>query len=184
MHRLFVALRPPREIREICLEAMAGGPSRWAWQVDEQLHITLRYIGEVDRRTAEEIAQLLENFYAPAPFVRLAGVGIFDHGPRSALFARLTPKEPLESLHRKIDRLLVQLGLEPESRAYLPHITLARRRSGADDPQGWLEQQAGLSSPKVEITHITLFESLLGKQGASYQPVARYPLDLATRNPI
>lgn len=184
MHRLFVALRPPREIREICLDAMVGGPAGWAWQDDEQLHITLRYIGEVDRRQAEEIAQAFEHFHAPAPVIELGGVGIFDHGARSALFARVVPKEPLEALHRKIDRLLVQLGLEPERRAYLPHITLARRRRSAEDPQGWLERQAGLSSPVAEIAHITLYESLLGKHGATYEPVARYALDLAAGNPI
>lgn len=184
MHRLFVALRPPIEIREICLAAMAGGPGGWAWQDDEQLHITLRYIGEVDRRKAEEIAQSLDNFHSSAALIQLAGTGIFDHGARSALFARVAPKEPLEALHRKIDRLLVQLGLEPERRAYLPHITLARRRSGAEDPQGWLERQAGLSSPEAAVAHITLYESLLGKHGAAYEPVARYPLDLAARNPI
>lgn len=184
MHRLFVALRPPLAMRETCLAAMANGPAGWAWQDDEQLHITLRYIGEVDRRKAEEIAQALDSFHAPAPAIHLAGVGIFDHGARSALFARVIPKEPLEALHRKIDRVLVQLGLEPERRAYLPHITLARRRSGAEDPQGWLERQAGLSSPIAEIAHITLYESHLGKHGASYEPVARYPLDLPARNPI
>lgn len=184
MHRLFVALRPPREIREICLSAMTGGPAGWAWQDDEQLHITLRFIGQVDRLKAEEIAQSLEDFHAPTPQVRIDGVGIFDHGARSALFARVVPKEPLNALHRKIDRQLVQLGWEPERRAFLPHITLARRRSGAEDPQGWLERQAGLASPDAEIAHVTLYESVLGKHGATYEPAARYPLDLAARNPI
>lgn len=163
---------------------MAEGPAGWAWQDDEQLHITLRYIGEVDRTKAEEIAQSLESFHAPAPEVRIAGVGIFDHGARSALFARIVPKEPLDALHRKIDRLLVQLGLEPERRAYLPHITLARRKSASEDPQGWLERKAGLTSPEAEIAYVSLYESHLGKHGATYEVIARYPLDLTARNPI
>ena len=84
---------------------------------------------------------------APPVDLALTGVGWFDQGPRGALFARCGPVEPLAALHRKIDRALVRAGLEPERRAYLPHITLARRRSGAVDPAGWLERRAGLASP-------------------------------------
>lgn len=163
---------------------MADGPVGWAWQDDEQLHITLRYIGEVDGRAANDIADALGQIHAPVAAIRLSGVGIFDHGARSALFARVAPREPLEALHRKLDRVMVNQGLEPERRAYLPHITLARRRSGSENPQAWLEREAGLSSPDAEIAHITLYESLLGKHGATYEPVARYPLDLTARNPI
>ena len=53
MHRLFVALRPPQEIRHRCLAAMAGGPTGWAWQDEAQLHVTLRFIGEVERPLIE-----------------------------------------------------------------------------------------------------------------------------------
>jgi 2'-5' RNA ligase len=184
MHRLFVALRPPPDFRKMCLSAMTRGPGGWAWQDDEQLHITLRFIGEVEVRMAEDIAQALQTLRAPAPQVQLSGVGIFDHGARSALFARVTRREPLEALHRKVDRLLVQCGLEPERRAYLPHITLARRRSRSDDPQRWLEEHADLTSSSQHVGHVTLYESILGKHGATYEPIARYPLDSAAGNPI
>jgi len=177
MHRLFIALRPPREIRAICLSSMAEGPAGWAWQDDEQLHITLRYIGEVNRTKAEEIAQSLESFHAPAPKVRIAGVGIFDHGARSALFARIVPKEPLDALHRKIDRRLVQLGLEPDRRPFLPHITLARRRRTAEDPAAWLERHAALASDPIPVSHLTLFESHIGQHGAVYEPILRVSLN-------
>ena len=60
MHRLFVALRPPPAIRRACLDAMEDGPPGWAWQDDEQLHLTLRYIGEVDRHRAEDVADALD----------------------------------------------------------------------------------------------------------------------------
>lgn len=176
MHRLFVALRPPPPIRDLCLDAMDSGPVGWAWQDEEQLHVTLRFIGEVERTQAEDIATALTALHAPTVTMRLAGVGHFDHGPRGALFARVGPRPPLEALHDKVDRLLVRIGLQPEGRAYLPHITLARGRRGAEPPQAWLERQAGLSSPDAEIAHVTLFESRLGRAGASYEPVARFPL--------
>ncbi len=158
MHRLFVALRPPPGLRRACLAAMEDGPPGWAWQDEEQLHVTLRYIGEVDRPVAEDVAAALGSIHAPAVDVALSGVGWFDHGPRGALFARVAPVEPLAALHTKIDRALVRTGLQPERRAFLPHITLARRRRSAVDPA------------------MILYESHVGRNGSAYEAVASFPL--------
>ena len=176
MHRLFVALRLPADLRTACLAAMDDGPPGWAWQEEEQLHLTLRYIGEVDRPVAEDIATALGSLSAPAVNVALAGVGWFDQGVRGALFARVAPREPLAMLHAKLDRLLMRIGLPAEGRAFLPHITLARRRPGAVDPSGWIERRAALASPGSAIDHVTLFESELGRAGPTYSAIARYPL--------
>jgi len=176
MHRLFVALRPPPAMRQACLAAMEDGPPGWAWQEEEQLHLTMRYIGDVDRPVAEDVAAALGSIHAPAFEFELSGVGWFDHGPRGALFARVAPVEPLAALHTKLDRALVRAGLEPEGRAFLPHITLARRRSSAVDPAGWLERNAGLASSAEHIASMILFESHLGRHGSSYEAIASYPL--------
>lgn len=184
MHRLFVAIRPPLALRSACHEVMADGPPGWRWQDDEQLHITVRFIGAVERPMAEDIALALGQLRAPAPDVALDGVGWFDQGKHGMLFARIAPRDPLAALHRKVDRMLVGLGLAPEGRSYLPHLTLARRRSGAVDPARWLERHAGLASPPVLIEHLTLFESHLGRDGASYEPIARTALDRGARPPI
>ena len=55
MHRVFVGLSLPARLREACLAAMDDGPRGWAWQAPEQLHLTLRFIGEVDRHRAVDI---------------------------------------------------------------------------------------------------------------------------------
>ena len=176
MHRLFVALRPPPALRQVCLAAMVDGPPGWAWQEDEQLHLTLRYIGEVDRPVAEDVAEALGSIHAAPVMLGLSGVGWFDQRPRGALFARCAPAEPFAALHKKIDRMLVRIGLDPERRAYLPHITLARRRPGAVDPGGWLERNAGLASSGAAVTSLILYESRHGRHGPSYEAIARYPL--------
>ena len=176
MHRLFVALRPPAPLRRQCLAAMEDGPPGWAWQDEEQLHVTLRYIGEVDRPQAEDVDAALTSIHAPAAEIALSGVGWFDHGPRGALFARVAPVEPLAALHTKLDRALVRAGLEPERRAFLPHITLARRRSGAVDPAGWLERRAALASPAERVAAMILYQSHLGRHGSAYEAIASYPL--------
>ena len=176
MHRLFIAIRPPALVRQLCLAAMEDGPPGWAWQDDEQLHLTLRYIGAVERPQAEDVASALGAVHAAPIELALTGVGWFDQGPRGALFARCGPPAPLAALHKKLDRALVRVGLEPERRAYLPHITLARRRSAAVDPASWLERNAGLTSPAERAAAMILFQSHLSRSGSSYEAIATYPL--------
>ena len=176
MHRLFVAIRPPPAMRQACLAAMEDGPPGWAWQDAEQLHLTLRYIGDVDRPVAEDVAAALGSIQAPTIDLALAGVGWFDHGPRGALFACVAPVDPLAALHSKLDRALIRAGLKPEGRAFLPHITLARRRSSAVDPAGWLERNAGLASAPETVASMILFESHLSRHGPHYETVASYSL--------
>lgn len=176
MHRLFVALRPPPAIREQ-LSATMEGLVDARWQDDEQLHLTLRYIGEVDGRVAEDVAAALGAVHAPAPEVRLAGVGRFgSRGKVNALWAGLSPNDALAALHRKVDQALVRAGLEPERRAYLPHITLARLAMREEAVAGWLGVHAGLSSAPFTLEHLVLYESHLGRAGARYEPVTRYRL--------
>ena len=176
MHRLFLALKPPPALIDACFDAMEDGPPGWAWQDEEQLHVTMRFIGEVDRRQANDIADALLSLRSPSVELAIDGVGWFDHGPRGALFARVGPKPPLEALHRKLDRLLVQLGHAPERRAFLPHITLARRRRCADAPDIWLAAQSGLHTTPARVDALTLYESRLGRAGAHYEPVQQVSL--------
>jgi 2'-5' RNA ligase len=180
MHRLFVALRPPPDIRRH-LAAVMGGVPQARWQEDEQLHLTIRYIGEVDRPMAEDVALAMGQVHAALAPVAIAGVGAFDKKGRvDALWAGVTPHDDLARLHKKVDQALVRLGLPPEGRAYLPHITLARMpRSAGSGPaiDRWLADHAALSSPAFAFGHLILYESHLTGEGARYEPAARWPLD-------
>lgn len=175
MHRLFVAIRPPREIRDRLLAVM-GGVQNARWQSDDQLHLTLRFIGEVDRHQAEDIAAVLGSVREQLFQVALSGVGTFRNRGKGALWAGVTPHDALKHLHRKLDQALSRAGVEPETRAYHPHLTIARlgRNSGPVEP--FLEQWAGLSSPPSTVDEIRLYESRLGSEGASYTVAERYPL--------
>jgi 2'-5' RNA ligase len=179
MHRLFVALRPPPAIRAR-LRALMGGIRAARWQDDEQLHVTLRFIGEVDRPLAEDIAAALGSVHAEPVTAEIAGVGRFDkRGRTDTVWAGIAPTEPLATLHAKVDRALVRLGLEPERRAYLPHVTLARTpRAGVNEHEieRFLVDHASLATEPFTFTHVTLFESRLGRDGARYTPVGRWPL--------
>lgn len=176
-HRLFVALRPPRAIRHL-LRAAMHGISAARWQDDDQLHLTLRFIGEVDHHRAEDIAAALGALHAPAISARIAGVGLFDRkGHPHTVWAGVEPLAPLAGLHRKVDQLLARAGVAAETRAFVPHITLARLNRTAGPVAPFLAQSGGLVSPSFDFTHVILYESELAHGGARYHPVARYPLD-------
>jgi 2'-5' RNA ligase len=176
MHRLFVGLRPPSPIRTRLLALMGGIPSA-RWQRDDQLHITLRFIGEVDRHAAEHIALALGQVRFPPLDIALSGVGQFDsRGRPNAVWAGVTPHDALAALHRKIDQAIVRTGQLPEQRAYLPHITLARMNAASGAADAFLKAQAALASPPFMLDQFMLFESSLGGEGASYEIADRYPL--------
>lgn len=181
MHRLFVALRPPIAVRDVLRTTMAGVPGA-RWQDDGQLHVTLRFIGEVDGTQAEEVALALAGMAGTAVEARLAGVGGFERdGGYDTLWAGLAPHAPLAALHAKVDRALVSAGVAPDRRAYLPHATVARlaRRDGRHPAvREWLFAHATLASAPFRFDRYGLYESKLGRGGAHYREVAAWPLSL------
>lgn len=177
MHRLFVALRPPRAMRGGLLD-LAGGIAGARWQDDDQLHLTLRFIGEVDARLADDIVAALARVRHPRVALALAGLGRFDRRGRiDSLWAGVAPHAGVAALHSKLDAVLVRSGLAPDGRAYLPHITIARFGRAGGSADAFLAAHAGLAGEPAEFTHFCLYESRLGRDGARYTIVERYPLD-------
>lgn len=175
-HRLFVALRPPRAIRMQLIDAMHG-ISGARWQDDDQLHLTLRFIGEVDRHRAEDVAAALGSLHAEKVLARIAGVGTFDkRGAVHSVWAGVDPADELTALHRKVDALLARVGMAPDPRSFLPHITLARLNRMAGPVAPFIARASDLASPAFTFDHVILYESELGHGGSRYHPVARYPL--------
>ncbi len=93
------------------------------------------------------------------------------------VWAGVEPLAPLAALHRKVDQLLARVEVPAETRAFMPHITLARLNRAAGPVAPFLAQSSDLASPDFTFTHVTLYESELAHGGARYHPVARYPLD-------
>ncbi len=175
MHRLFVAIEPPLPVRDGLLAAM-GGISGARWQRDDQLHLTLRFIGEVDRHAAHDIAAALGQVRAASFELSLGSFGVFDRrGVPDALWCGVTPQDALHGLYSKIAQALVRVGIAPETRAFHPHITLARlgRRSG---PVEGFVTGSPLAGAAFRVDGFVLYESLLGQDGAFYRAVERYPL--------
>jgi RNA 2',3'-cyclic 3'-phosphodiesterase len=174
MHRLFVAIRPPEAICDLLVDAMDDGPEL-RWVGDEQLHLTLRFVGEVERPLANDLAAAL----APVRFqpfdLRINGVGRFDQKRGGALWAGVEPRAPVTALAAKVERACQLVGIAPERRAFHPHITLARwkgRSSRAAD--SFIESTRGLASEQFAVDRFILFESRLSRHGPHYEAVAEY----------
>ena len=177
MHRLFVAIRPPEEVRDLLIDAMDDSPAL-RWVGDEQLHLTLRFIGEVERPIANEIAGALSRLHSPRFDLRVKGVGKFEQRNGGALWAAVDPKHPVITLAAKVERAVQLIGLEPERRAFSPHITLARwNRRNAEAVDAFLRRNSDLHSEPFTVERFILFESKLSRHGPHYEEVAAFELD-------
>ena len=173
MHRLFVAFRPRPVICEGLLRLMEGVPGA-RWQSEDLLHVTLRYIGDVDQHRAEDVALAVQGLRFSPVELWLSGVGSFDHKDQSRpIWAGVAPATPLANLHKKVDHALVRSGLPPEGRAYIPHVTLARFGKEKADVAPWLNAHAEFRSDPFILDHLALFESHISRDGPRYEEVMR-----------
>ena len=176
MHRLFVAIRPPDRVRDALLDLM-GGISGARWQSDEQLHLTLRFVGEVDRHAAEDIHAALGAIHHPPFDLAMSGLGMFDRrGAPATVWAGVSPPEPVHALHKKVDQAIARVGIEPDRRAFHPHITLARLGRGAGRPDDFLARSGTVNGERFRVAAFSLYESRLTPDGAIHTELERYPL--------
>src|SRR5437870_878543 len=104
MHRLFVAIRPPEPVRDLLIDAMDDSAD-FRWQQDEQLHLTLRFVGDVERPVAEDLADALGGIRAERFDLRASGVGRFEQRNTGALWAGIEPKVQVAALAGKVERV-------------------------------------------------------------------------------
>lgn len=177
MHRLFVAIRPPEDIIDLLVDAMDDSPEL-RWVGDEQLHLTLRFIGEVERPMANDLAAAFGQIRFDRLELMVKGIGQFDQRNRGAIWAGVEPKAPVAALAAKVERVCQQAGLEPERRAFHPHITLARWKGRSSRAaEAFTERARGLSSRPFAVDRFILYESHLSRHGPYYEAMAEYPLD-------
>jgi RNA 2',3'-cyclic 3'-phosphodiesterase len=186
--RLFVAVeigetlarRAGKLNKELERRATAAATrAKVTWIPADRMHLTIRFIGEVDDGKAAMVREALENPLAVAPFsLTLCGAGTFPKStPRVVWLGVTEGREQLLRVEREITARLTPLGIPEEDRAYSPHLTLARVR----DPAGLKSTRLleGLTDRRIGTTHIetiTLFHSKLSPKGPTYTPVLRTPL--------
>src|SRR5436305_12787539 len=117
MIRLFVALDLPEDIRARLL-ALQGGVPGARWSTNEQLHLTLRFIGEVDGNVAHDVDDALAVIREPPFSLELSGVGEFGGKKPRALWAGVKTNDALLHLQRKIETARQRSGHPPEQLNY------------------------------------------------------------------
>ena len=181
MLRLFVALPLPALVRDGLAMIQTGVPKA-RWVDRDNLHVTLRFVGEVEEHTGQDVAAALDRVDAPGFDLRLTGVGHFgsDRKP-TVLWAGVERSEALSLLKEKVDAAVRQAGIPPEGGKFKPHVTLARLPPST--PAGrvgrWLENNGLFRSPPLAMTEFTLFASHLGSERAIHTPLRDYGLETA-----
>ncbi|MBW8707985.1 MAG: RNA 2',3'-cyclic phosphodiesterase [Alphaproteobacteria bacterium] len=174
--RLFVALPIPDQVAQGLL-LMQGGVPGARWQGREQLHLTLRFIGEVDGRDARALDDALSGIDAPGLDLQLHGVGQFGNKQPHALWAAARPNPMLDHLQRKVDNAIRKVGQPQDSHKFTPHVTLARlRHPDLDKVREWLVTHALATSPEFAVNAFSLYSSKLTSDGSIYRVEQDYPL--------
>lgn len=175
--RLFAALSLPDGI-VARINMMCSGIPGARWVEPENLHITLRFIGEVDEPTAEEINFNLSHIEAPAFDLELQGLNTFGQGHKAhSLWIGVSLTPELAHLQHKVDSAILRAGQPPEGRKFTPHVTLARlAKPEAGRLQSFIEGNNLFKAGPFTVGRFTLFESQTGKGGSVYTALEDYAL--------
>lgn len=178
MHRLFVAIDFPEEIIKELTSLCFGVPGA-KWVPEEQLHLTLRFIGEVDGGLFKDIREDLKDVKVNPFSMRFKGLGHFP--PKKAprvLWAGIETNDSLVQLRNRANSVLVALGLEPEHRKYSPHVTIARlKNTPITKVTNFLALNGLFSTNSFEISKFHLYSSVLTSKGAIHNIEASYNLN-------
>ena len=176
MPRLFVAIDLPERIRgdvSSLYEAIHGA----SWTPEDNLHLTLRFIGEADGDAIQRIDSALRSVEFKPFTMRLKSTGFFPpRGQPKILWCGVARNEELLSLQKQTERALTsKASLPPQDRKFSPHITIARLK---DSPEQKLAQflttNALFETENLTVSKITLYSSLLKRDGAVYTKEAEY----------
>lgn len=177
MPRLFTGLEIPRDIA-FALSLKRGGLPGARWIDPDNYHITLRYIGDVDERVADEVSDALDRYCGSEQFdVTLDHLGAFGGNKPRSLYAGVANNLALARLQASQERLLQRIGLAPEGRKFTPHVTLARLRDTQPHEAALHIAQSGQFVPmRFPVGRFVLFSSRDSLGGGPYLVEQSYPL--------
>jgi len=174
--RLFTAIEIPEAVR-LRLSLLRAPITGAKWVRPEDMHITLRFAGDIDGRTADDLADLLEQADV-APFtVSIAGAGAFGGRDPRTLWAGVEAGPELEALYRANERAARAVGLEPNPRDFRPHVTLARMRGARHaEVARFLAETGDLRLEPFVVTRFVLLSARPGSGGPPYVVEQTYQL--------
>ena len=177
MPRLFTGVEIPSDVGQ-ALGMLRGGLPGARWVDPENYHLTLRFIGDVDDLVAHEVASLLGRVKRDAFELHLEGLTSFGGRKPRAVVASVAQEQALLDVQAEHERLMQRIGLEPEGRKYMPHVTLARLRDASSRAVAeYLAARGYFRTAAFRVSRFVLFSSRASVGGGPYVVEATYPLD-------
>ena len=176
MPRLFIAIDLPDDVTAQVARLCAGLPGI-RWLDADQLHLTLRFVGEVAHDVFVDIGQGLAEVSARPFELRLKGLGMFPpRGAPHTLWVGVSEPEGLTQLKRRVDRVVEDAGVESERRKFQPHVTIGRLREPPPEPRlgSWLAGRSLFTSSPFLVSGFTLYSSHLRADGPLHTREAVY----------
>ncbi len=176
MPRLFTGLEVPPDIA-LLLSLHRGGLSGARWIEPSDYHITLRFIGDVDRSTARDAFDFLADIQRGPVTVTLDEIASFGGDKPHSIFARVLPSAALAELQGEHERLMRRIGLPAETRKFVPHVTLGRLKGASPlAVADYLSTRALLRPLQFTASRFVLYSSRASTGGGPYIVEAAYPL--------
>lgn len=169
MPRLFTGIEIPAEQREEIARLKIPLPGGGRWTEPDDLHLTLRFVGDIEKPQAEEFADRLESIDLDAFELRLSGLGVFGGNEPRSIWAGVGESAALDALQRANDRAARSAGLPPDGRQFKPHVTLARLKYASPDEVARVLQRLGAFRTKPFIvSRFVLFSAKPKTGGGPY----------------
>jgi 2'-5' RNA ligase len=176
MPRLFTGLELPETVAGQ-LALLPGGVVGARWLKPEDYHITLRFIGDIDVGATRDIDETLSDIRGPKAPVRFEELSWFGGDRPRAIVAKVKADPALMDLQAEQERRLRRIGIEPETRKYTPHVTLARLRGASQTAvASYLAMRGALVVDSFVAERFVLYSARAGSGGGPYVVEAAYPL--------
>lgn len=177
MPRLFTGIKIPQDVKSH-ISLLYGGLPGARWIEIDNLHITLRFIGDVDDQTGRVVAEALHQVQEQPFNIKLSGVGCFGGRKPRAVWVDMDKSPELMNLQLAHENQIRATGLPHEGRNFKPHITLTRLRGHTKsmDVARYLDLNSGFAARSFEVRSFELFSSRPGKGGGPYVVEQTYPL--------
>lgn len=185
MPRLFIAIDLPGSTKE-ALVSLAEPQDGVRWTKIQQLHLTLRFLGDTPRGRIAPLLRALKTVTQAPPALRARGVGAFPNARRArVLWAGIDADERLFTLHEKIERAVQEAGLPGDRQRYHPHLTIARiKRPDRAWVAGFLDEHQSFKTEAFEANAFTLYGSTLTWKGAVHSVFERFTLEAPPSAPL
>jgi RNA 2',3'-cyclic 3'-phosphodiesterase len=176
MPRLFTGLEIPNDVAMV-LSSLRGGLAGARWIDAANYHVTLRFAGDIDARTADDFAHGLEGVRRQPMDIAIDALDVFGGNKPRALVALLRATPELAALQSEHESVARRAGLAPERRKFTPHVTLARLRGAPAEAAAFFIASMGrFPIQRFTATRFVLFSSRASTGGGPYVVEAAYPL--------